>query len=112
MNPDYEYYYDEDLELECQKMLPETRAILFNLFRDYLSTSEQKEKIIRLQREDRKKLEEQKKNDYTPAFVFNERFEQDTTKEVEETKALIDVRKENGLWNKMKNFLKNIFHKQ
>ena len=112
MNPDYEYYYDEDLELENQKMLPETKAILFNLFRDYLSTPEQREKIIRMQKEDRRKLEEQKRKDYTPSFSFGEKIELDTTNEIEETKALIDVSKEDGFWAKIRNFFKKIFNKQ
>ena len=56
MNEEYEYYMNEDIDLSNQQMLPETKATLFNLFRDYLSTPEQKEKIIRMQREDRLKL--------------------------------------------------------
>lgn len=55
MNEEYEYELDEDLELKSQPMLPETKAILFNLFRDYLATSEQKEKIIKMQNEGRQK---------------------------------------------------------
>ena len=50
MNKDYEYELDDDLELKDHKMLPETKAILFNLFRDYLATSEQKQKIIKMQK--------------------------------------------------------------
>ena len=46
-NEEYNYEVDEDQELKYQPMLPETKAILFNIFRDYLATSEQKEKIIR-----------------------------------------------------------------
>ena len=110
-NEDYEYELDENVDLEDQPMLPETKAILFNLFRDYLSTPEQKEKIIRMQREDRRKLEEQKKKDYTPSFSFGEKIELDTTNEIEETKALIDVSKEDGFWTKIKNFFKKIFNK-
>ena len=37
MNKEYEYKIEE-LELKEQPMLPETKAILFNLFRDYLAT--------------------------------------------------------------------------
>ena len=55
MNEEYEYELDEDLELKNQPMLPETKAILFNLFRDYLATPEQKEKIIKMQNEGRQK---------------------------------------------------------
>ena len=47
-NTEYEFDLDEDIELKDQELLPETKAILFNLFRDYLSTAEQKEKIIKV----------------------------------------------------------------
>ena len=35
-------------------MLPETKDILFNIFRDYLAMPEQKEKNIRIQKEERR----------------------------------------------------------
>ena len=47
-NTEYEFEVDEELELKEQELLPETKAILFNIFRDYLSTPEQKEKIIKI----------------------------------------------------------------
>ena len=62
MNEEYEYELDDELELKDHKMLPETKAILFNLFRDYLATPEQKEKIIRMQNEERQKNEQNKHN--------------------------------------------------
>ena len=45
-NVEYEYTLNNELDLEKQPMLPETKAILFNLFRDYLATPEQKNKTI------------------------------------------------------------------
>ena len=51
-------------ELKDHQMLPETKAILFNLFRDYLATPEQKEKIIRMQNEERQKNEIKKQKQY------------------------------------------------
>ena len=54
-NTEYKFELDDDLKLKDQELLPETRAILFNIFREYLSTLEQKERIIRIQREERKK---------------------------------------------------------
>ena len=53
-NTEYEFDLDEDIELKEQELLPETKAILFNLFRDYLSTPEQKEKILKMQAEETK----------------------------------------------------------
>lgn len=63
-NDEYEFYLDDDLELENQNLLPETKAILYNLFRDYLSEPWQKDKIIKWQNEERQKNEDLKKKKY------------------------------------------------
>ena len=63
-NIEYEFELDENLELKDQELLQETKAILFNLFRDYLSTPEQKEKIIKMQAEERQKNEQKKAEQY------------------------------------------------
>lgn len=63
-NTQYFYKLEENVELRKQRMLPETKAILFNLFRNYLSTPEQKEKIIRMQREERRRNESRKQRLY------------------------------------------------
>lgn len=53
-NEEYEFVLNDELELKEQLLLPETKAILFNLFRDYLATPVQKEKILKMQSEERK----------------------------------------------------------
>lgn len=42
MNYNYNYKIDNNLSLDCQKTLPETKAILSLIFRNYLATSEEK----------------------------------------------------------------------
>ena len=71
-NVEYEYTLNNELDLEKQPMLPETKAILFNLFRDYLATPEQKNKIIRMQNEERQKNELRKQQLYS-SNVFENR---------------------------------------
>ena len=70
-NEDYEYELDDELELKDHPMLPETKAILFNLFRDYLATPEQKAKIIRMQNEARQKNELKKQQIYNTNIFAN-----------------------------------------
>ncbi len=72
-NEEYIYELDKEIELKNQPMLPETKAILFNLFRDYLSTPKQKEKIIRMQNEERKKSEIRKQKQYNTDVFANKR---------------------------------------
>ena len=70
-----------DLDLKEQRMLPETKALLFNLFRDYLSLPEQKEKIIRMQKEERIKNEEKKKIKYAQEDKKEEKIKNEEKKE-------------------------------
>ena len=113
-NMEYEYELDEDVDLSEQPMLPETKAILFNLFRDYLSTDEQREKIIRMQKEERTRNEEKKRlkystdvfenNNNSNKMVIEEQKQQNT--ELYPTK----IQKE-GIFKRIINFIKNIFKK-
>lgn len=71
MNGEYKYKLDDELELKDQPMLKETKAILFNLFRDYLATPEQKEKIVKIQSKERQKNELKKKQQYSVDIFQN-----------------------------------------
>ena len=80
-NTEYEFDLDEDIELKDQELLPETKAILFNLFRDYLSTAEQKEKIIKMQAEERQKNEQNKAEQYKSNVFASKKKVQDIREE-------------------------------
>ena len=62
MNIDYRFNIDEEINIMKQTFLQETRAILFNLFRDYLATDEQKNKIYKIQNREREELNCKRKN--------------------------------------------------
>ena len=108
-NMEYEYELNEDLDLNNQIMLPETKAILFNLFRDYLSTPEQKEKIIKMQQRDRRSAEEEKRKVYDNKEMFkniNTNKEEVISQEMYPT----EIKKEGffiSLINRIKLVLKN-----
>ena len=104
-NEEYEYELDNELELKDEPMLPETKAILFNLFRDYLATPEQKAKIIRMQNEARQKNELKKQQMYN-TDVFANRQKEDTV-QLNSEKTQIVKYKENIfkiILNKIKRF--------
>lgn len=63
-NKEYIFEYDENIDLMHQNLKPETRAVLFNLFRDYLATPRQKDIIVKMQIEERKRKEEKKRKMY------------------------------------------------
>ena len=98
-NTEYEFELDEELELKEQELLPETKAILFNIFRDYLSTPEQKEKIIKMQVEERRKNEQNKSEQYNSDLFASKKKVQDIR---EEHTDLIEYKE---------NILKRIFNK-
>ena len=112
-NRNEEYYYevDEDTELKYQPMLPETRAIIFNIFRNYLATPEQKEKIKRMIAEERAKSEIKKKKQYNTENIFKTNTQAQTqVTSVKETEALVEVKKE-GVFKRFIEKIKSWFKK-
>ena len=109
MNGDYEFEINEKQDLFKQKILPETKAILFNLFRDYLSEPWQKEKIIRMQKEERQKNELEKKELYsTDVFVKKEKINN-----VEVPKEAVEpIVYEENIFKKIINRIVKIFTKK
>ena len=105
-NEEYEYELDDELELKEQPMLPETKAILFNLFRDYLATPEQKAKIIRMQNEERQKNELKKQQRYNTE-VFANRQEKNISQEKNEEIQIVKY-KEN-LFKRILDKIKRFF---
>ena len=101
-NKEYKYEMNDEFDLEKQPMLVETKAILFNIFRDYLSTPEQKEKIIRMQKEDMERIKKKKSEEYEKTMAKKQIFE--LSKEVEngekEQTSLVEVKKE-SFWKKV-----------
>ena len=74
-NGEYNYHINNEIELCKQPMLTETKAILYNIFRDYLSTQNQRQKIIEMQNIEREKLEETKRARYNSKDIFKRREE-------------------------------------
>ncbi len=105
-NTNYVYTIKSDKKLKEQKMLPETKAILFNIFRDYLSTEEQKQKIKKWQLEDLRRLEEEKKKKYNTVVFFNKNVQDTVVSRI--GNELIEI-KEQSLWKKIINRIKSFF---
>ena len=62
--------YNPEKTLSEQNVSKRAKAIIGLLFRDYWATDEQKEKIIREQKNDRLIIEEQKKSLYDVENIF------------------------------------------
>ena len=104
-NTEYEFDLDEDIELKDQELLPETKAILFNLFRDYLSTAEQKEKIIKMQVEERRKNEQNKSEQYNLDIFANKPKNRDIREEHIEV-----IEYKENIFKRILNKIRQFFH--
>lgn len=107
MDTEYEYEMNEDIDLASQETLPETRAILYNLFRDYLCEPWQKTKIIRMQNEERQKNELKKQEKYSLNVFENKEELKEVTKENTNSTELIKY--EESFFKRIIKFIKRIF---
>ena len=110
-NTEYIFEINENIELKEQNLLKETKAILFNIFRDYLASSEQREKIIKFQKAERQKLNEIKQKNYNYNNIFNNNNQHNNNNneiKITENTALCEI-KENFI-TKIIKFFKKIFH--
>ena len=108
-NVEYEYTLNNKLDLEKQEMLPETKAILFNLFRDYLATPEQKNKIIQMQNEERQKNELRKQQLYS-SNVFENRQKENVYNPNKETMQIVKYKK--NIFKRILDKIKKFFGKK
>lgn len=107
-NLEYEYEINDEQDLSKQPMLKETKAILLNIFRDYLATQEQNQKIKQWLQADRVYLENQKQKQYNNnVFENNKKYEKIND---EESKTILPVViKKQSIFYRIINKLKRIF---
>lgn len=110
MNDDYEYEFDEDIDLSEQAMLSETKATLFNIFRDYLSTPEQKAKIIQMQNENREKINNRKNEIYKSTDIFKNKKIAETDNYDNNPNTQMSAINKSKWYEKIINILKKIFN--
>lgn len=67
---EYNYEYNENLEYYKWDFMPETKALLYNIFKNYLATEKQIEFLREKERLEINKLEEEKKKKYDVENLF------------------------------------------
>lgn len=106
-NEDYIFEYDENLGFKDWKLISETKALLYNIFKKYLATSEQKEYFIEKEKFEILQLEQEKSKKYASDIIFkNKTMDISNNKS---SKALIEYREK--WYNKIFNFIKKLFKK-
>ena len=106
-NIEYDYEINSDLELFEQPMLKETKAILFNIFRDYLATPEQSLKIKQWLYDDRMFLERRKSEKYGKD-VFEDKKQE---KKIKEEMQFPSVIEKQNILQKIIDKLKSFFRR-
>ncbi|MBO4293204.1 MAG: hypothetical protein J5881_02300 [Clostridia bacterium] len=107
-NKEYKFEVDKSIDLKDNDLLPEARALLFKIYRDYLATPEQRVKIIKMQNEERRKSELRKQQQYNKEVFENKKLESEP--QTNQPKTQLVLYKEN-VFKKICKKLKGIFKK-
>lgn len=105
---EYTYDYDEELEYEDWSLMPETKAILYNIFKQYLATEEQRKYLQQKERLENYKIESEKIKKYNSENLFKKEKGQETEKVVQEENNKLIVKRDLS-FKKILEKLKSIF---
>lgn len=110
MDNTYEFKVDTTKKFEEQILLEETKAILANIFRDYWATPYQKERIEAKERQDRVKLEEEKRQKYNPDNIFKIKQYNREEKETNTENKNLPIEVKKSFFEKIVEFFAHLFH--
>ena len=109
---DYLYYIDTTKSHEEQEILEETKAILFNIYRDYLADNNTKQQIFNYQNQENIIKEQIKSQNIKINDMFTQKSKTngDEVKDISyENVALIEVKPKTNIFNKIINKIKSLF---
>ena len=110
MDENWNFKVDTSKNLEDQKILAETRAIIANIFYDYWATDYQKQRIDEKNKKIAEIQEIQKREKYNPDKLFKDEHAEKISNISEENYSLTVI-KENKWYIKIFNKLKKIFNR-
>lgn len=103
---EYTYDYDEELEYEDWSLMPETKAILYNIFKKYLATEEQRKYLQQKERLENYKIESEKIKKYNSENLFKKEKEVKKVEQEENNELIV---KRDSSFKKTLAKLKSIF---
>ena len=103
---EYMYDYDEELEYEDWSLMPETKAILYNIFKKYLATEEQRKYLQQKERLENYKIESEKIKKYNSENLFKK--EKEVKKDEQEENNELIVKRDSS-FKRILEKLKSIF---
>ena len=105
---EYIYDYDEELEYEDWSLMPETKAILYNIFKKYLATEEQRKYLQQREKLENYKIENEKIKKYNSENLFKKEKGQEAEEAVQEENNKLIVKRDSS-FKKILEKLKSIF---
>lgn len=114
MNKNHDFKVDVSKPLEEQVVLPETKAILVNLYKKYWATDYEKARIAAKEKYDKDLMEQVKKEKYNPNDIFKrDNSELEMIKENNNTEEVALAKVEDVKWyNKILCFFRSLFNKK
>ncbi len=103
---EYMYEYDEELEYEDWSLMPETKAILYNIFKKYLATEEQRKYLQQKERLENYKIESEKIKKYNSENLFKKEKEVKKVEQEENNELIV---KRDSSFKRILEKLKSIF---
>lgn len=103
---EYMYEYDEELEYEDWSLMPETKAILYNIFKQYLATEEQRKYLQQKERLENYKIESEKIKKYNSENLFKKEKEVKKVEKEENNELIV---KRDSRFKRILEKLKSIF---
>ena len=103
---EYTYDYDEELEYEDWSLMPETKAILYNIFKKYLATEEQRKYLQQKERLGNYKIESEKIKKYNLENLFKKEKEVKKVEQEENNELIV---KRDSSFKRILEKLKSIF---
>lgn len=103
---EYMYEYDEELEYEDWSLMPETKAILYNIFKQYLATEEQRKYLQQKERLENYKIESEKIKKYNSENLFKKEKEVKKVEQEENNELIV---KRDSSFKRILEKLKSIF---
>ena len=111
-NKEYQFEIDESVDLKDNNLLPEARALLFKIYRDYLATEKQRKKILNMQNEERAKKELKKQEQYNSDIFANKETETIQKSELEiQQQSIHSVPYKESIFKKLLNIIRGFFKK-
>lgn len=108
MDKDYEFYIIFE-DLQNQETLNETKLLLAIIFRDYLATEKQKEKIMAKERYDEQVYQEEMRKKYNPENFFKKQQSSLDKNKIQKETNVIEYKP--NIFKKILSFFKRVFHK-